>query len=66
MSMTNEELNFRLQVCAEAGMPYSDKLWNMLASAWDRGYRAGVDDVESGLGPGAGPNINPFRGTNKR
>ncbi len=62
--MTNEELNARLRVCAEAGMPYSDALWNLLASAWDQGWKARKEaDFAAEYGLHRAPPRNPFRQT---
>lgn len=60
--MTNEELNARLHVCAEAGMPYSDKLWSMLANAWDLGYARGHGDGSADAKGWARRHVsNPYR-----
>ena len=60
--MTNEELNRRCVFFAEHGLPYSDKVWSLLARAWDDGYDQHKADEQSFQMGEEQVRLNPYRG----
>lgn len=54
MALTTEELNRRCAFFAQHSLPYSDKVWFLLAKAWRDGCDAGNDGANA-------HDDNPFR-----
>ena len=64
--MTNEDLNLRCAFFAEHGLPYCEKVWFLLARAWNEGYDQCKADEASFQAGEEQVRANPFRGTPTR